>query len=54
MPTVVGHTGSSGSWLFPSPKLDLLLADTIDEASSGALPYGFVPRLLKVLELAAR
>jgi D-alanyl-D-alanine carboxypeptidase len=54
MPAVVGHTGSSGSWLFHSPLLDLLLVGTVDEASSGAGPFRFVPRLLKVLELAAR
>lgn len=54
VPTVFGHTGSSGSWLFHCPKLDLYLCGTVDQVSAGALPYRFVPKLLRVLDIRAR
>lgn len=49
MPAVVGHTGSSGSWLFHAPEVDLYLAGTVDEVTSGAVPYRLVPRLLNIV-----
>jgi D-alanyl-D-alanine carboxypeptidase len=49
MPAVVGHTGSTGSWLFHCPALDLLLCGTVDQATAGAVPYRFVPALLRML-----
>ena len=49
MPAVIGHTGSTGCWLFHCPQLGLLLCGTVDEASAGAVPYRFVPKLLRVL-----
>lgn len=53
MPPVVGHTGSSGSWLFHAPGPDLYLAGTVDEVTSGAVPYRVVPAQLRVLAAAA-
>jgi D-alanyl-D-alanine carboxypeptidase len=50
MPAVIGHTGSTGSWLFHCPQLDLLLSGTVDQATAGAVPYRFVPRLLRSLD----
>jgi D-alanyl-D-alanine carboxypeptidase len=52
MPAVIGHSGSTGSWLFYCPEMDLFLAGTVDQASAGAVPYRVVPRLLRVLEAA--
>lgn len=49
MPAVIGHTGSSGSWLFHAPDPDLYLAGTVDEVTSGAVPYRVVPALLRAL-----
>jgi hypothetical protein len=49
-PAVVGHTGSTGSWLFHCPDLDLLLSGTVDQATAGALPYRFVPKILKAVD----
>lgn len=46
MPTVIGHTGSTGCWLFYCQELDLLLAGTVDQATAGAVPYRVVPKLL--------
>jgi D-alanyl-D-alanine carboxypeptidase len=49
MPAVLGHTGSSGSWLFHCPERDLYLAGTVDEVTSGAVPYRLVPKVLRAL-----
>lgn len=50
MPAVIGHTGSTGSWLFHCPQLDLLLSGTVDQVTAGAVPYRFVPKLLRVFD----
>jgi D-alanyl-D-alanine carboxypeptidase len=52
-PTMVGHTGVSGSWLFYSPELDALLSGTVDQMTAAAMPFRFVPRLLRILDSAA-
>ncbi len=49
MPAVLGHTGSTGSWLFFAPELDVYLAGTVDEVTSGAVPYRLVPKLLRAV-----
>lgn len=49
MPAVLGHTGSTGCWLFYCPEWDMLLAGSVDEATAGAVPYRLVPKMLKVL-----
>jgi len=48
-PALIGHTGSTGSWLFHCPQLDLLLSSTVDQATAGAVPFRFVPKLLRVV-----
>lgn len=52
MPAVIGHTGSTGSWLFHCPELDLYLAGTVDQGTAGAVPYGLVPKVLEVIRKA--
>lgn len=49
MPTLYGHTGSTGCWVFWSPDLDLYIAGSCDEATAGALPYRLVPKILQIL-----
>jgi D-alanyl-D-alanine carboxypeptidase len=49
MPALVGHSGSTGSWLFHCPERDLLLAGTVDQVTAGAVPYRLLPRLLRLL-----
>lgn len=49
LPAVIGHTGSTGCWLFWCPELDLYFSGSVDEASAGAVPYRLIPELLKVL-----
>ncbi len=48
-PELIGHTGSTGTWLFYCPALELLFTGAVNEAGSGAVPYRFMPRLLRAL-----
>lgn len=53
VPELIGHSGSTGSWLFWCPQLDLFLSGTVDQATAGALPFRFLPRLLRLAGRAA-
>jgi D-alanyl-D-alanine carboxypeptidase len=46
---LVGHSGSTGSWLFYCPELDLLTAGTVDELAARAFPFRFIPRVLRTV-----
>lgn len=46
LPAVMGHTGSTGSWLWWVPDLDLILAGTVDQATAAAVPFRQVPGAL--------
>jgi CubicO group peptidase (beta-lactamase class C family) len=48
MPAVLGHTGSTGCWLFYCPKLDVFLAGSVNEVTAGAIPFRTVPRILSI------
>jgi CubicO group peptidase (beta-lactamase class C family) len=55
LPAVVGHTGSTGCWLFHCPEWDLFLSGSVDEVTAGAVPYRLVPRILGMMrELKGR
>ena len=45
---LVGHSGSTGTWLFHCPELDVHLVGTIDQAEGRALPFRLMARLLRV------
>lgn len=47
LPAVVGHTGSTGTWLFHAHEPDLYLVGAVSELTAGPLPYRFVPRILR-------
>jgi CubicO group peptidase (beta-lactamase class C family) len=49
VPTLVGHSGSTGTWLFHCPQLDVLLSGTVDQATAGAAPFRFLPKLLRAI-----
>ncbi|TVP75482.1 MAG: class A beta-lactamase-related serine hydrolase [Gemmatimonadales bacterium] len=49
-PTLLGHTGVTGSWLFHVPDRDLILSGTVDQVTAAPVPYRFVPRLAMELE----
>lgn len=46
---LVGHSGSTGSWLFHCPELDVLTAGTVDEMTARAFPFRFIPRVLRAV-----
>lgn len=50
MPAVLGHTGSTGCWLFYCPELDLYLAGSVEEVTAGAVPFRIVPKILSYFE----
>ena len=50
VPEVVGHTGSTGTWLFHAPSLDMYLVGGVSQLTAGPLPFRFVPRILRALE----
>jgi CubicO group peptidase (beta-lactamase class C family) len=52
MPALFGHSGSTGTWLFHCPDLDLVLAGTIGQVTAGAVPYRFLPKVLAELRRA--
>jgi len=49
MPSVLGHTGSTGCWLFYCPEWNVLLSGSVDEITAGAVPYRTVPKILNIL-----
>lgn len=49
IPAVLGHTGSTGCWLFYCPETDMFFAGSVNEVTAGAVPFGFVPKILRVL-----
>ena len=50
LPPLLGHTGSTASWLWYSPPLGLLLAGTADQATKAALPFRAIPLALHGLD----
>ena len=51
IPPVIGHTGSTATWLLYCSELDLCLAGTFDVAKP-ALPFRFVTRVLHTMQRA--
>ena len=46
LPGLVGHTGSTGSWLWHCPQLGLMLAGTVDQGTAVTVPFRPVPNAL--------
>lgn len=51
-PTLIGHTGVSGSWLFYAPGSDLYLTGTVDQLTAPSVPFRKLPRLVEQLRSA--
>jgi len=49
VPQVVGHTGSTGTWLFHAPAPGLFLTGAVNQITAGALPFRVVPRVLRAV-----
>ncbi|TVP53886.1 MAG: class A beta-lactamase-related serine hydrolase [Gemmatimonadales bacterium] len=54
VPGVIGHTGSTGSWLFHTRELDLYLAGAVNQITAGAVPFRMVPKILRAAIAARR
>ena len=50
IPPVIGHTGSTGCWLFWCTEWDIFLSGSVDEITAGSLPYRVVPKILKIFK----
>ncbi len=48
IPPIVGHSGSTATWLFHCPELDIVLAGAFDVAQP-PLPFRFLPRVLRAV-----
>jgi hypothetical protein len=53
IPPVVGHTGSTATWLFHCPELGIVTAGTFDTAQP-ALPFRFLPHVLRAVATPLR
>lgn len=51
-PELWGHSGSTGSFLYYCPALDLYFAGTIDQTESKAKPFALMRRAMQVVESA--
>jgi D-alanyl-D-alanine carboxypeptidase len=51
VPELVGHSGSTGTWLYHCPELGLLLAGTVDQAVPRSLPFRLLPRVLRCVQV---
>ena len=49
VPPVVGHTGSTGCWLFYCQDIDLYSCGGVDQITAGAVPFRAVPRVLEAV-----
>jgi CubicO group peptidase (beta-lactamase class C family) len=52
--TLLGHSGSTGSWLFHCPELDVVLAGTVNQARRHQTPFRLMPRLIAAVHGALR
>lgn len=54
VPVIVGHSGSTGCWLFHCRELDVFTAGHFSDVEAGAWPFRFVPGLLRTLQPRGR
>lgn len=46
--SLVGHSGSTGTWLFTCPELDLHLAGTLDQTQAQIAPFRIMAKCLRI------
>lgn len=49
VPAVVGHTGSTGTWLFHAPVPDLYFVGAVSQMTAGAVPFKVFPNVLRAV-----
>ncbi len=54
VPGVIGHTGSTGTWLLHARELDLYLSGAVNQITAGAVPFRLVPKVLRAAMAARR
>jgi D-alanyl-D-alanine carboxypeptidase len=52
VPPIIGHSGSTATWLFYCPDLDIVTAGAFDTAQP-PLPFRFLPRVLQTVARSA-
>lgn len=52
--TLVGHSGSTGTWLFTCPELDLHMTGTVDQTEARSLPFRIMAACLRIWANASR
>jgi D-alanyl-D-alanine carboxypeptidase len=52
VPALLGHTGSTGCWLFYCPEMDVTISGSVEDAAAGAVPFRTVPLILQILSKA--
>jgi D-alanyl-D-alanine carboxypeptidase len=51
VPPIIGHTGSTATWLFHCPRLGIVTAGTFD-VTAPPLPFRFLPSVLRAIALS--
>lgn len=46
--SLVGHSGSTGTWLFTCPELDLHLVGTVDQTEARGTPFRIMAKCLRI------
>ena len=54
MPTLWGHSGSTGSFVYRSDASDLFIAGTVDQTDSRVKPFVLMRRVMRVVESSPR
>jgi len=54
MPTLWGHSGSTGSFVYRSDALNLFIAGTVDQTDSRARPFVLMRKVVRVVESLPR
>jgi D-alanyl-D-alanine carboxypeptidase len=52
-PPVIGHTGSTGTWLFHCEAMDATFAGAVDDLAAGPVPFRLAPRVIDALRQGA-
>jgi D-alanyl-D-alanine carboxypeptidase len=53
-PELIGHSGSSGSFLYYCPELDLYMAGTINQMALPRVPFPLMLKVARIVERARR
>lgn len=49
MPPVIGHTGSTGTWLFYCGQFKVFIAGAVNQVTAGPVPFRLLPKVLRII-----